>query len=97
MRGRIDQNGVAVRLRLGDQAGADGLRGAGPVLDDDGLPDLLRHLIEYHPRQDVGGAARGQRDDHTHDLLARPLLSVPGIGEASEQKGCKPDPDRGPQ
>lgn len=34
-----EDEGVTIRLGLGDRAGTDGARGAGPVVDDDVLAD----------------------------------------------------------
>ncbi len=67
----IDQDGVAVRLRLGDRAHADGVAGAWAVFHNDRLPELGGELIGDDARHDVARAAGGQRHDDA-DRLGRP-------------------------
>jgi hypothetical protein len=71
---RGDQDGVAIRLRFGDRRDADDVRRPRPVLGDDGLPDLARHLLEHDARRDIERAARGVGDDDMDRLLGRPFL-----------------------
>jgi hypothetical protein len=60
-RGRAQEQRVAVRLGTHHRGDADNAAAARPVLDDKGLPDLLADLIEHEPRDDIIGAAGGER------------------------------------
>ena len=60
-----EQDGVAVGLRLGDEVGADASIAAGPVVDDDRLPQALMHAGRELARDDIGAAARRERQ---HDM-----------------------------
>jgi len=61
---------------------ADNAAAAGPVLDDECLPDLLADLIEHEPRHDVVGAAGGERADDQHGA-GWPVLRESRPGEAN--------------
>ena len=63
VRGRVDEEGVAIGVRLGDDAGTDRLPCAGTVLHDDALPELRRELLEHDAGDDVDHAARCDRYD----------------------------------
>jgi hypothetical protein len=54
---------VAVGRRLRSRLDPDRQRAAGPVLDDDLLVELLRHLRREQPHDVVGRASRGLRHD----------------------------------
>ncbi len=58
----MHQHRVAVRRRARRRGDADGAAAAGAVFDHDGLPDLLRHLIEHDARDDVVGVAGRERE-----------------------------------
>ena len=60
---RVQQQRVAVRFRLGDAGGRDGASGTAAIVDDDRLPERLGELGPDDPRDEVGGAARRDRDD----------------------------------
>jgi hypothetical protein len=47
-------------------SGADVAAGAGPVLDDEGLPQPLRQPLPDQPRRDVDPAAGGKACDDPH-------------------------------
>jgi hypothetical protein len=68
--------------------GADVAAGAGAVLDDHRLANLLAQLVGEQPRHDVGGAARGERRNEA-DRLGRVGLGVRGAAQrerASKQE-----------
>ena len=69
----LKQEGVAVGFGPRHRGGADNAAGAGPVLDDERLAELLLDLIEHDARNDVVGAAGGERADD-QDRARRPLL-----------------------
>jgi hypothetical protein len=60
------QQRVAVGRRTHDRLGCYVAGGAGPVLDDERLPEPLRQPLHHQPREDVVGAARGKPDDQAH-------------------------------
>ena len=72
-RGGMHQDGVTVRLCLGDRADAERAAGARPVLDHDRLVDLLRHLFEHDAADDVVGGTGGERHDRLHGALGPAL------------------------
>ena len=74
----MDEDRVAVGLRLGDGVIADDESAAGPVLDDDGLAEFLRQLLRENARAIVGGAAGGLRDDELYGALG--ILRLRGRG-----------------
>jgi hypothetical protein len=59
----MQQNGVAVRLGLGDHARTDRAAAARLVLDDEWLAELSRNLVEHDARDGVIGVTRGERAD----------------------------------
>ena len=69
----MDQDRMAVRIRLGHGADADGPAPARPVFDDDGLTDVGRDVLEHRSRKQVGGAAGREWHDDL-DALGRPNL-----------------------
>ena len=85
---RGKQQRVAVGWRLGDEVGADGRPGAGLVLDDDLLLQLLGQFLRDRAGRAVDGAAGRKRHDHL-DRPAGILLRVGGReGQpAGEQRG----------
>src|SRR6267378_371646 len=52
---------------------------AGPVVDDERLPEYRRELLRHHPRRDISGLAGRPRDDH-FDWTVRIALSESGAG-----------------
>ena len=69
------QQRVAVGFGLRDRAGSDGAAGAGAVVDDDGLTELLADVLADQPRQNVGDASGAGRHDHL-DGARRIVLRV---------------------
>ena len=63
-----EQHGVAVGRRFGDEIGAEIGRRTRLVLDHDRLADELGHFLSDQPREEVGSAARGIRDDQMDRL-----------------------------
>ena len=57
---------VAVGRRAERRRHADIAAGAGPVLDDELLPQVIRQVLADDARDDVVGAARRERDDPAH-------------------------------
>jgi len=62
--GRGHQQRVAVRLRLGDDVGADIAARARTILDDDRLAERLRELLAHRAGEHVDQPARRERRDH---------------------------------
>ena len=83
VRGRVDQDGVAVGVRSCRGGHADGVAGAGAIFHHDRLAELLRKLIQNRAPDHVGGAARGERHDCA-DRFRRPVLRDRG---ARAQRG----------
>ena len=69
MRRRRDEQCVAIRRRLRDEPAADAAAGAGAILDDDRLTQWPANLLGNQPRDEIGRAARADRNDD----LDRPL------------------------
>jgi hypothetical protein len=79
----IDQERVAVRIGLGGLRHAERAAGAGPVLEHEGLADLLADLVEHRTADGVERTSRRKRD-HELDRLA----GGPGLGQrALRQRG----------
>ena len=85
-RGRTGDDGVAVRIGLGDVGETDDAAGAGLGLDHHGLAEDLRHLIEHDAADGVGGAAGGERTDHA-DRPGRIVVGRDGR-RCHEHGGC---------
>ena len=87
--GGHDADRVAVLGRVGDQFVADRASRAGLVLDHDRLAELLLHALPDDAADDVGAAARPERDDQA-DRLGRIVLRRCRRGEArgKEPGGC---------
>jgi hypothetical protein len=79
------QEGVAVRLRLGDAAGAVHAAGPADILDDHGLPENFPHPLSEQPGDDVVRAARREWIDHG-EWPRRPVGCMCG-GEAQANGG----------
>jgi hypothetical protein len=62
------QQRIAVGRTFRDQLGTDVATGARSVVDDERLPERFRQLLRDRARQDVGRAARRERDDDPHRL-----------------------------
>ncbi|MCY1540409.1 hypothetical protein D9M68_760470 [compost metagenome] len=69
-----EQDRVAVGFGPDDLLGGDGAAGAGAVLHDDRLFQLLAQLLRQHARHGVGTAARRIADDHADGFVG------PGVG-----------------
>src|ERR1700730_7014703 len=59
----MQQDGVAVRLSLGDHGRTDRAAAARLVLDDEWLAELSRNVVEHNARDGVIGVTRGERAD----------------------------------
>ena len=55
--------------RVADRLGDDPAAGAGPVLDDDRLLQLVLHAVGEQARRDVGRAAGREADQQAHRLV----------------------------
>jgi hypothetical protein len=64
------QQRVAVGRGLRDDLGADDGVGARPVVDDDLLAQIFAHLLADEAAEEIGGAARRERNDE-RDLARR--------------------------
>ena len=71
----MQQNGVAVRLGLGDHARTDRAAAARLVLDDEWLAELSRNLVEHDARDGVVGVTCSERADDLH-RPGRPRLRL---------------------
>jgi hypothetical protein len=60
----VEQEGVTVGVRLGDDIRTDRAAGAAHVLDDDRLAEGFRQALREEARQHVGRAAGREGDDH---------------------------------
>src|SRR5262249_10180644 len=81
--GGIRKDGVAVGVGLDDRTDAERAAGAAAVLDDDGLAEHGRKLIEYRARDHVGGAAGAERDVGLDGPLG-PVVGQGGAGPEGE-------------
>ena len=70
------QDGVAVGRRFRDRVGGERAAGAGAVLDDHRLAELVGELAAEQPRQHVDRAAGRER----HDQPDRAVGIVLGVG-----------------
>src|SRR5690606_19675852 len=80
----IDKQGVAIRLGIDGDTGADIAARAGAVLHDHALAPLLCQAVADFTSQDVGGAARRERHDD-RDGLCRPVGGVDALADAGSQ------------
>jgi len=64
---RADEEGIAVRRRLGCQARAQRAAGAAAVVNDDGLAQLLGQLSRQGAGKGIGAAPGGEGDDDAED------------------------------
>jgi hypothetical protein len=79
---RAHHEGVPVGLGLGDVVGGDVAAGAGLVLDDELLAELLGDLGRDDPRRNIGGLAGLERNDELH----RPRRPFGGVRPARQQR-----------
>ena len=86
--GGVDQDRVAVGVRLGDHGGADRAAGAAAVLHHDRLTQLARERIEHDASDDVEGTA-GRERNHRPDGLGRPILRPCESGQRRHRE-CGP-------
>ena len=106
-RDRVEQQRVAVGVRLGDARGRRRAAGAAAIDDDDGLAERIGELGADHPRDEVGGAARRHRDDELdlpgrigglrmqpHSSRQAPRQPVEDLGELRRDASphCRPTP-----
>ena len=78
----VQQQGVAVGLRLGDAVGAERAAGPGDILDDDLLPQHRAHRLRHQARDRVGRPA-GREGNHDRDDLGGVVL---GLGAGPGQQ-----------
>ena len=79
--GTAGEDCVTVGIRPGHRGGPDRSTSAGAVFDHDGLPELLRELLEHNSRDNVGGAACRERHNRSHRLCRPGLGRVAGCNE----------------
>jgi hypothetical protein len=60
---------IAVGAARERGAGRGNAAGAGHVLDEEVLPELLAQGLRDKPRRDVGDAAGAERQDHAHRMI----------------------------
>ena len=75
---------VAVGRGLGDQFGADIVAGAGLVLDDELLAELLAQPISDNARDDVGRSAGRIADDDAHRVVG--IAGRPRVGGCDQRQ-----------
>ena len=78
---------VTVRCGFCDPLGANEPGGPGHILNDDGLPHVVGHLLGDDARGVVHGARGLQRHDHQDGLAGIADLRKEGRGMAREQEG----------
>jgi hypothetical protein len=60
------QQRMAIRRSMRDHLGGDVGAGAGPILDDEGLPQTLRQPLTDQSRMDVAHTPRRSANDQVH-------------------------------
>ncbi|MNL30336.1 hypothetical protein D3C87_1520650 [compost metagenome] len=75
--GRREHERVAIRRLTHQQFGKDGPAGTRPVVDQHGLPPLLRQFGRKKAREDIGGPAWRKGHDEL-DRLRREILCMSG-------------------
>ena len=66
--GDAEEQRIAVGRRFGGDLGADDGAGAGPVVDDNLLPEHGRHFRREHARDDVAATAGSEGHDEFDGL-----------------------------
>jgi hypothetical protein len=89
-RGARDEQRVPVRRLFRDMRRGEVAVRAGPVLDDKAIRKRPAQAIRDQPRQNVGLAAGGSRDDDRHQACRVVLSDCPGARE-QDQAGCECD------
>ena len=90
---RGEEQGVAVGVGLGHVLGRDRAVRARPVLDDDGLSEQRSQPLGEQARDEIGGAAGGERDhelDRPVGIVLRPRAARCRYGERGGEQGDKP-------
>ena len=88
-RSGMQEERVAVGSGVGDYGGADGAAAARPVLDNDGLPDPPRYLVEHNACNDLVGRACAEWADHL-DCAGRPWLCRGCRCASGDPNACDP-------
>ena len=78
-RDRIQQQRVAVGVRLGDLRGGGRAAGAAAIVDDDRLPQRVGKLRPDEPGNDIGRAAGRNGDDELDRAVRVVRLSARGV------------------
>jgi hypothetical protein len=78
----VQEEGVAVGLRLGDLRSGDRAAGAGAIAGDDGLPEGVGELRADDARDEVGSAAGRHRDDELQRSIWIAVLGSDSAGPA---------------
>ena len=84
-----EEDGLPIGLGLAGEIGGDAARGAGAVVDHQGLAQRCAQPFGRHPRQRVGAAAGGEGDDHPQGARGRPSLGR-GSTRPGHAKGRAP-------
>jgi len=79
------QKSVAIGGRHRHRLGADGARGTAAVVDHEGMAEGLAQPVGPGPADDVGGAARGIRQDQLHRFVRPGALGT--RAEPAEDRG----------
>ena len=91
-RGRVGEQRIAVRVGLGDRGRSQCSSPAAAIVDDEGLSDLLRHLVEDSPADQIDRAAGRHRYGNA-DRFARPgerlCLTQRGRCTRHQQQSCE--------
>jgi hypothetical protein len=77
------QQRVPIGRRLRDSLRADHGIGAGPVVDDHGLPHQPAHVLAEQPRCDVVAAAGGEGNDDLDILIRVRILRRARAGQSA--------------
>lgn len=91
-RGRVGEQRIAIGIGLGDRGRSQCSSPAAAVVDDEGLSDLLRHLVEDRAADQIDRAPGGHRYGNA-DRLARPCerlcLTQRGMCTRHQQQSCE--------
>jgi hypothetical protein len=90
-----DEQGVAIRRRLGRQRGAQAGAAAGAVFHHEGLAEAAAELLGEQPGRGVRGATGGVGHDDPHRPVRVGLR--PGAGGGQAERQGQPQHQPGPQ
>jgi hypothetical protein len=93
--GRPDHQRVTVRIGVNQHVGAELRHGAGTIVDDDRLPQLLAQTLADQTADNVHQRTRGRRDDQV-DRARRIIVRARNKRREDKQNGKAKMPDDDP-